>query len=48
MKIRIISFWAGGPRKQVGIIIRNGRWETMDCMINEGDMVELFPVLSGG
>ena len=38
----------GVPKEQVGIIIRNGRWEVMDCMINEDDVVELFPVLSGG
>jgi sulfur carrier protein ThiS len=38
----------GVPKEQVGIIIRNGRWEVMDCMISEDDVIELFPVLSGG
>jgi sulfur carrier protein ThiS len=38
----------GVPKEQVGIVIRNGRWEVMDCMIHEDDVVELFPVLSGG
>ncbi len=38
----------GVPEDQVGIIIRNGRWEVRDCMIYEDDVVELFPLLSGG
>jgi hypothetical protein len=33
---------------KVGVIIRNGRWEGMDCIIDENDVVELFVVLSGG
>jgi hypothetical protein len=33
---------------KVAYIIRNGRLEVMDCIIDENDVVELFAVLSGG
>lgn len=38
----------GVPREEVGIIVRNRKTEAMDCAIQEEDLVELFPILSGG
>jgi len=38
----------GVPQEEVGIIVRNRRGDAIDCMIREGDVVELFPILSGG
>jgi molybdopterin converting factor small subunit len=36
------------PQEEVGIIVRNRKRDAIDCMIREGDVVELFPILSGG
>ena len=38
----------GVPQEEVGIIVRNRRQDVIDCMIQEDDIVELFPILSGG
>ncbi|MDP1992590.1 MAG: MoaD/ThiS family protein [Syntrophales bacterium] len=38
----------GVPQEEVGIIVRNRKRDAIDCMIQEGDVVELFPILSGG
>ena len=38
----------GVPQEEVGIIVRNKKQDAIDCMIREGDVVELFPILSGG
>jgi len=38
----------GVPHDEVGIIVRNGRVGAIDCLIHEEDVVELFPILSGG
>ena len=38
----------GVPQEEVGIIVRNGRREAIDCLIQDEDVVELFPILSGG
>jgi molybdopterin converting factor small subunit len=38
----------GVPQEEVGIIVRNRKGDVIDCMIREGDVVELFPILSGG
>ena len=38
----------GVPEEEVGIIVRNRKGDVIDCMIREGDVVELFPILSGG
>ena len=38
----------GVPQEEVGIIVRNRKRDAIDCMIREGDVVELFPILSGG
>lgn len=38
----------GVPQEEVGIIVRNRKADTIDCVIHEEDVVELFPILSGG
>ena len=38
----------GVPQEEVGIIVRNRKRDAIDCMIRQGDVVELFPILSGG
>jgi len=38
----------GVPQEEVGIIVRNRRTDAIDCLIGPDDVVELFPVLSGG
>ncbi len=38
----------GIPHEEVGIIVRNGKSDTIDCLIRQEDNVELFPILSGG
>jgi len=36
------------PQEEVGIIVRNRKRDAIDCVILEEDVVELFPILSGG
>ena len=38
----------GVPEEEVGIIVRNRKRDEIDCMIQDEDVVELFPILSGG
>ena len=38
----------GVPQEEVGIIVRNRKRDAIDCVIHEEDIVELFPILSGG
>ena len=38
----------GVPQEEVGIIVRNRKTDDIDCMIGKEDVVELFPILSGG
>ena len=38
----------GVPQEEVGIIVRNRRRDEIDCVIHDEDVVELFPILSGG
>lgn len=38
----------GIPQEDVGIIVRNRRRDEIDCMVHDDDVVELFPILSGG
>ena len=38
----------GVPQAEVGIIVRNRKRDVIDCVIQEEDVVELFPILSGG
>ncbi|MCR4443241.1 MAG: MoaD/ThiS family protein [Peptococcaceae bacterium] len=33
---------------EVGIVIKNGKWAPVDCLVEENDNIELFPVLQGG
>lgn len=43
----LLEQW-GVPQEQVGIIVKNRKTETIDCLIGPEDHVELFPMLSGG
>ncbi|NLM47132.1 MAG: hypothetical protein GX200_10085 [Firmicutes bacterium] len=37
------------PADQVGLVVRNGRWEDKNtCLIHNDDRIELFPFLQGG
>jgi molybdopterin converting factor small subunit len=38
----------GVPQEEVGIIVRNRKRDEIDCMIHDEDVVELFPILTGG
>ena len=38
----------GLPEEEVGLIIRNGRWQPRECTVREDDELDLFPILSGG
>ncbi|MCX5839015.1 MAG: hypothetical protein NTW71_10935 [Deltaproteobacteria bacterium] len=38
----------GVPQEEVGIIVRNRKRDEIDCVIHDEDVVELFPILSGG
>ena len=38
----------GVPEEEVGIIVRNRKTDDIDCIIGKEDVVELFPILSGG
>lgn len=38
----------GVPQEEVGIIVRNRKRDEIDCLIQDEDIVELFPILSGG
>jgi hypothetical protein len=38
----------GIPEEEVGIIVRNRKVDRIDCLIEADDLVELFPILSGG
>jgi sulfur carrier protein ThiS len=43
----LLDQW-GIPANEVGIVIRNGRWTKSDCMLEKDDVVDVFPLLSGG
>jgi molybdopterin converting factor small subunit len=47
MLTALLDQW-GVPQEEVGIIVRNRRRDEIDCMIQDEDVVELFPILSGG
>lgn len=32
----------------IGMVILNGRWAPLDCIIEKDDVVQLFPHLEGG
>jgi hypothetical protein len=44
---RLLAEW-GIPQEEVGIIVRNHRCDAIDCELHDQDVVELFPILSGG
>lgn len=33
---------------EIGMVIRNDRWAPLDCIIEENDVIQLFPHLEGG
>lgn len=33
---------------EIGMVIKNDRWVSIDCLIEENDVVQLFPHLEGG
>lgn len=33
---------------EIGMVLKNGRWAPLDCVIEENDTVQLFPHLEGG
>lgn len=35
-------------QSDVGMVLKNNRWASMDCMIEENDVIQLFPHLEGG
>lgn len=38
----------GLSKKDIGLVIKNDRWAPLDCIIDENDVVQLFPHLEGG
>ncbi|WP_312815799.1 hypothetical protein [Sedimentibacter sp.] len=38
----------GLTQSDIGMIIKNGRWTPMDCIVEENDVIQLFPHLEGG
>lgn len=38
----------GISEEEVGMVIKNGRWSPIECIIAKDDEIQLFPVLSGG
>ena len=38
----------GVPEEEVGLVIRNGRWQPRNCTVGEKDELDLFPILYGG
>ena len=48
VSMKTILVRLGVPQEEVGIIVRNRKTDDIDCMIGKEDVVELFPILSGG
>lgn len=38
----------GLSQSDLGMVLKNGRWAPFDCVIEENDIVQLFPHLEGG
>ena len=38
----------GLPHDEIGMVLKNGRWAPLDCIIEQKDEVQLFPHLEGG
>lgn len=38
----------GIPRDQVGFVTRNGLMSSIDCRLEDGDKVGVYPILAGG
>lgn len=35
-------------KNDIGMVIKNDRWAPLDCLVEENDVVQLFPHLEGG
>lgn len=35
-------------KNDIGMIIKNDRWAPLECLVEENDVVQLFPHLEGG
>ena len=46
--VRQVMTDIGIPEKAIGMSLANGRHITMDQELNDGDMLDLFPLLAGG
>lgn len=38
----------GIPSDEVGMVVKNGKWEPVECEVSDNDSIEVFPILSGG
>lgn len=38
----------GLSHDDIGMVLRNGRWAPLDCIVEENDVFQLFPHLEGG
>lgn len=47
-KLNDVLHEIGLSQNEIGMVIRNGRWAPLDCIIEENDVVQLFPHLEGG
>lgn len=36
------------PHDEIGMVLKNGKWAPLDCIIEQNDEVQLFPHLEGG
>ena len=36
------------PHAEIGMVLKNGKWAPLDCIIEQNDEVQLFPHLEGG
>jgi hypothetical protein len=43
----LLNEW-GIPFEEIGLIFINGKWDTINCTLNPGDSVDVYPFLSGG
>lgn len=38
----------GIKEEDIGLVIKNGKWESIECKVTRNDLIELFPYQSGG
>ena len=46
--LRQVMIDIGLPEKEIGMALANGRHVAMDQELNDGDKIDLFPLLAGG